>query len=124
VAEESEEYRLLKIESDERTFQDDFSYLNSVDFAKANERMSEIEDEIMGGKAGDALRWWRQVTRRRETEMMRNIYAYCRENAFNTGVFLLGAGHKTGICKEIENFSGRELGLIVWYFYNGQVPSE
>jgi len=121
VTEESEEYRLLKIESDERTRRDDFGYLNSADFANANTRMSEIEDKIIGGKAGDALRWWRQAMQTREIEMMSNIYAYCRKNAFDTGVFLVGAGHKTGIAKQIENFTGTEPGLIVWKLYNGQV---
>ena len=122
VAEESEEYRRLEYEDYARTCQDGFSYLNSVDFAKTRARMSAIEDEIVGGKAGDALRWWREIIEHgRETEMMRSIYAYCRENAFDTGVFLIGAGHKTGIAKQIEKFSDREPDLIVWNLYDGQV---
>ena len=86
--------------------------------------MSEIEDEIIEGKVGDALRWWRQLMHRREIEMMRKIYAHCRENAFDTGVFLVGAGHKTGMAKQIENFNSREPDLIVWNLYDGQVPQE
>jgi hypothetical protein len=95
--------------------------MNSVDFAKTRGRMSEIEDEIMRGKAGEALRWFRQFSHRREIEMMRNIYAHCRENAFDTGVFLVGAGHKTGIAKQIESFNGREPDLISWNLYDGQI---
>jgi hypothetical protein len=121
VAEESEEYRSLKIETDERTRRDGFGYLNSADFENEGMRMTEIEDKIIGGKAGDALRWWRQVMQIREIEMMSNIYAYCRENAFDNGVFLVGAGHKPGITKQIESFAGREPGLIVWNFYSDQV---
>ena len=41
--------------------------------------MSEIEDELIEEKAGDSVRWWRQVMHRREIEMIRNIYAHCRE---------------------------------------------
>jgi hypothetical protein len=122
VAEMSEEYRRLENENHGRTCQDGFSYLNSVDFEKSRARMSEIEDEIIEGKAGDALRWWRQVMHSREVEMMRNIYAYCRENAFDTGVFLVGAGHKTGIAKQIENFNRREPNLIVWHLHDGHSP--
>ncbi len=124
VAEISEEYQLLEQEYNVQTCQHGFSYLNSVDFGKTRVRMSEIEDEIMGGKAGDALRWWRQVMHSREIEMIRNIYAHCRKNAFDTGVFLVGAGHKTGIAKQIENFTGRESDLIVWNLYDGQVSQE
>lgn len=121
VAEISEEYRPLEKEIELRTRQYGFDYLNSADFEKANAQMSEIEDEIMGGKAGDALRWFRQFMHRREIEMMRNIYAYSRENAFDSGVLLVGAAHKTGIAKKIESFDGKEPGLITWNFYDGQI---
>jgi hypothetical protein len=121
VAEISEEYQRLKTKIDFRTHHEGFRYLNSPDFTKTNARMSEIEDEIIGGKAGDALRYFRQFMRSRESEMMRNIYAHCRENAFDTGVFLVGAAHKTGIIKKIESFDGNEPGLITWNFYNGQI---
>jgi hypothetical protein len=122
VAEISEEYQSLEYENHMRTCQEGFSYLNSVDFAKTTARRSQIEDEIMGGRAADALRWFRQVMDRREIEMMRSIYAHCKEHAFDTGVFLVGAGHKTGIAKQIEKFNGREPDLIAWHLYDGQVP--
>jgi hypothetical protein len=84
--------------------------------------MEQIEDESMAGHAADALLWWRQVTRKREVEMIRNIYSHCRKTAFSNGVFLVGAAHRTGIAKHIENFSGREPNLIAWNFYEGQIP--
>lgn len=119
VAENSDEYRQLEIENRLRTYHDGFGYLNSIECAKARARMSEIEDELMEGRAGEALQWWRQLMHRREIEMTRNIYAHCRKTAFDTGVFLVGASHKTGIAKQIENFNGREPDLIVWNFYDG-----
>jgi len=119
----SEEYRLLDDENNVRTSQDGFSYLNSGDFEKRRAQMSEIEGEIIGGKSGETLQGWRQHMQRREIEMMRNIYAYCKDdaNAFDTGVFLIGAGHRTSIAKQIENFAGREADLIVWNLYDGQI---
>lgn len=120
VAECSEEYQLLKYENITRTSQYGFSYLNSVDSVQAIARMEEVEDEIMGGKAADALRWWRQFMYDREVEMMRTIYSHCRKHAFDTGVFLVGAGHRTGIAKQIDSFSEREPDLIAWNFYEGR----
>ncbi len=120
VAEISEEYRPLEKEIGLRTRQDGFNYLNSAAFEKANAKISEIEDELIGGRAGDALRWFRQVMHSREIEMVRNIYAHCKNNAFDTGVFLVGAGHKTGIAEKIEGFAAKEPNLIDWKFYDGQ----
>ena len=90
-------------------------------------RISEIEDRAING-TGDqdlirGLKWWRQFTQRRELEMIDNIYQYCRENVFDTGVFLVGAAHKTGIVKEIEKHASTEADLIDWNFaYDGQIP--
>lgn len=120
----SDEYRSLERKNDAHIRQDGFSYLNSADFEKTRLRMSEIEDELIGGKAGNALRWFRQFMQQRETEIMRNIYTHCRENIFETGVFLIGAGHKTGIAKQIEYFCGREPNLITWSFYDDQIHRE
>jgi len=52
--------------------------------------------------------------RKREQEMVRVIYEYCRANAPSTGVFLIGAAHKIGIVKEIEKLARAEADLIDW----------
>jgi hypothetical protein len=122
VADRSTEYLQLETERGARVGQDGFVYLNSDAFVKTTLRMEQIEDETMEGRAADALRWWRQATKKREIEMMRNIYSHCRKTAFGNGVFLVGAAHRTGIAKHIENFSGREPELIDWNFYNGRLP--
>jgi hypothetical protein len=123
VADRSTEYQQLETERRARTYQDGFVYLNSDAFVKTTVRMEQIEDEMMEGRAADALRWFRQVIQhRREIEMMRNVYSHCRKTAFDTGVFLVGAAHRTGIAKQIENFSGREPDLIAWNFYDSQIP--
>ena len=123
VAECCEEYRELESENLTRTDQDGFNYLNSVDFAKTSARMERIEDELMEGKAADALRRWRQFMLERDIEMVRNIYSHCKTNAFDTGVFLVGAGHRMGIAKQIQNFSAKEPDLIAWNFYDGRILS-
>ncbi len=120
----SQEYSVLKEETNVLARQHGFDYLNSVAFATVMARISEIEEKIIIG-TGDqdlirGLERWRHVIQSRDVEMIGNIYKYCRENVFRTGVFLVGAAHKTSIVKEIERYSSTEADLISWNFaYDG-----
>ena len=120
VEQESREYQLLNEENAESVYQQGFRYLNSVAFTTAMTRIAEIEDEIID-ESGDrgltrALERWRHVIHQRETAMVGSIYEYCRENVFNTGLFLVGAAHKTPIVKAIERYASAE-GDLDWKFY-------
>ena len=103
-----------------------FKYLNSVACATIMERISDIEEETIIGTGHQGLirglERWRHFIQRRDFEMIDNIYEYSRENVFDTGVFLVGAAHKTGIVKEIEKYAGTEADQINWNFaYDGQI---
>ncbi len=118
VEQSSREYQVLNEENDKSVCQYGFSYLNSVAFATVMTRISEIEEETINetGNQGliRALERWRHLIQRREREMISVIYDYCRENVFNTGVFLVGAAHKMGIAKEIGHYASAEADLIEW----------
>ena len=124
VEQTSREYRLLTDENDKSVRQYGFSYLNSFDFATVRSRIYEIEEKTID-ESGDqglirGLERWRHLIQRREREMVGVIHEYCRENVFDTGVFLVGAANKTGIVKEIENYAGTDAYLIDWNFaYDG-----
>jgi hypothetical protein len=114
----SPEYCLLKEQSDIAVQLHGLHYLNGFAFESAIRRLSEIEDKAIR-EAGDqnltrGLEMWRDIIQERETEMIGNIYEYCRENVFRTGVFLVGAAHKSGIVKAIEKHTGAEADLIDW----------
>jgi len=118
VEQTSQEYLILRDESENTAYQYGFNYLNSVAFAEARIRMSEIENRIIND-TGDlglvrGLEMWRHFNQRRETEMVSNVYKYCRENIFDIGVFLVGAAHKTGIVKAIEKYDGTDAELVEW----------
>ena len=127
VEQKSEEYRVLMDENDNSVSRYGFKYLNSVAFATLMARKSEIEEKTII-ETGDhglirALQWWCHHIQRRELEMVSNIYDYCRKNVFDTGVFLVGAAHKTGIVKEIEKYASMEADLINWNFaYDSRIP--
>ena len=125
VEQTSQEYLELGEEKNNKAYQYGFEYLNSVAFAKTMDRIHAIEEQIIVGTHDQdlicGLERWRQLTQRREAEMIGNIYEYCRENVFDTGVFLVGAAHKTGIVHEIEKCARSDADLIRWNFGCGHI---
>ena len=121
VEQNSQEYQLLSEENDKEVCQRGFGYLNSDTCATMMTRMAEIEDEKINETGYQvwicALAKWRHLIQARETAMVGNIYEYCTENVFESGLFLVGAAHKTGIRKAIEKHAGAEADLIDWKFY-------
>jgi len=127
VEQTSQEYRELNEEQHRGVNQFGSKYLNSVAFATMLVRTSEIEEKTIV-ETGDqllirGLERWRHAIQKRELEMIGNIYQYCRENVFDTGVFLVGAAHRTGIVKEMERHASTEADLINWNIAcGGQIP--
>lgn len=122
----SHEYRQLNEEQKSSAHELGFKYLNSVAFTTMMIRIAEIEEKAITG-TGDqgligGLKRWRHAIQKRELEMIGNIYEYFRENVFDTGVFLVGAAHKTGIIKEVQKHASTGADLINWNFaYDGQI---
>jgi hypothetical protein len=118
VEQASHEYRLRQDQRDNAAQLNGFAYLNSAAFANLMSRISAIEEETIKSAGNPqlvlALATWRQVMQRREKAMVDNIYRYCRENIFDTGVFLVGAAHRSGIVKAIEELSHADADLIQW----------
>ncbi len=116
----SQEYLVLNEEHDNSVYRYGFEYLNSSACATMMARLSEIEEKTIIGTREEGLirglERWRHAIQRREREMIGNIYEYCRGNVFYTGVFLVGAAHKTGIVKQIEEHASTEADLINWNF--------
>ena len=123
----SQEYLVLNEEDYNSVYQYGFEYLNSSACATMMAGLSEIEEKtIIETRDAELIRGlerWRDAIQRREREMIGNIYEYCRENVFDTGVFLVGAAHKTAIVKEIEKHASTKAVLVNWNFaYDGRIP--
>lgn len=126
VTDASHEYRQLTEEQFDNVFHLGFPYLNGATFATIAARLAAIEDEVIKASRNQVLesglRNWRQFIEQRESEMVRNIYSYCRRNEFGTGVLLVGAAHKKAIVEKIESVARTESDLIVWELsYEGGV---
>lgn len=123
VARESQEYQRLEEKNAESVESGGFDYLNSIACETVFARLSKIEEETITGM-GDpflirSLKTWRDLIQMRELAMVSNIYEYCRNNVFDTGVFLVGADHKTAIIKTIEEYASRKADPVSWRFYLG-----
>jgi len=117
----SDEYLVLTEERHNAVNLQGFAYLNSLAFARVMTRMSEIEEKTINNTQDQdlirGLAIWRDLMQRRESAMVGNIYEYGRKNVFDTGVFLVGAAHKSGIVKAIEKYAGEEADLVHWNFH-------
>jgi len=118
VEEASLEYQQLLEQRHHATNLKGFAYLNSFAFTQVMTRMSEMEEKaIKQSENQDLIRGlatWRQVMHGRERAMVESIYRYCKENMFDKGVFLVGAAHRSGVVKAIEESSNAGEDMIEW----------
>jgi hypothetical protein len=118
VCEMNPEYLALEEHRDHATYLNGFAYLNSAAFAQLIIQMSAIEEHTvrLSGKQ-DLIRGltsWRNFTQDRERAMVYCIHSYCRDNAFDRGVFLVGAAHRSGVAKAIEEAPDADALVIDW----------
>jgi hypothetical protein len=99
-----------------------FEYLNSLE---CQEFYNNVQNAIENGvkkmndeKLNKVLQSWNEVIDRRENQMLRNIYSYCRENNFEQGIFTIGAAHSKSILNKISEFDRSERIKIHWNSYD------
>ncbi len=99
-----------------------FKYLNSVYCDNLhNELYNAIEkalETINDEKLFQTYKLWNDNIEKREYEMINNIYSYCENNKFNTGLFFIGAAHRESIIKIIQKHAGTENVEINWNYSN------
>lgn len=99
-----------------------FLYANSIYSITIQE---EIQNSIEKGlqvinneKLNQVYETWLEINEKRENEMLRNIYDYSKENAFDNAVFMLGFGHRKSIMQKIlvlQKTSGIRMN---WIYYS------
>lgn len=100
-----------------------FSYLNSSAFASSIKESERLYQEAVSTYGNDLARSklseWNDHTRKRESSMLGNIYRFCLQTNFTEAVFLVGAGHMSGIKKGIERYAKDQPNLVCWRLWNG-----
>jgi len=93
-----------------------FQFLNSKKQISYQEQMRELENRIIDNnvihqKANESIDAY-------EHSMLRNIYLFCKDNSFETAIFMCGAGHRKTITQKIKEYETKEKIKINWTFYN------
>lgn len=94
-----------------------FQFLNSEQSVVLHEEMRELEKKIINN----------EVLRKKvdanideyEYSMLRNIYAFCKENQFSTAIFMCGSAHRKSIIEKIGEFEEKSEIQLNWTHYDG-----
>lgn len=93
-----------------------FQFLNSEESLNLQKEMRILESHILNdsevGKQAD------KYIDAYENSMIRNIYSYCKDNKFNTAIFMCGVAHRKSIIKKIEKMEAQETTNISWMIQN------
>jgi hypothetical protein len=93
-----------------------FQYINSKKQITYLQQIKELEKGILGNN--DLHHKVNENIDAYEFSMLRNIYLFCKDNSFETAIFMCGAAHRKTIIQKIKEFQMKENINISWTFYN------
>lgn len=97
-----------------------FAYLNSDEADKCWSEQEEAELSAVKELADDRLtelyQLWRSTNESRETAWVKGIQEYCYQNAFENGVFLVGAAHRRSIREKSREGTAPVASAVEWEF--------
>ncbi len=76
-----------------------FEFLNSKKSSILQEEMRILENQFLAN--GDFMMAFDKDLDLYENSMIRNIYSYCRNNQFNTAIFMCGVAHRKSIIEKV-----------------------
>ncbi len=94
-----------------------FKFLNSLESINLLEDIRILESQILNGN--DLEKIFRTNLDTYENSMIRNIYAYCNNNHFNSAIFMCGAAHRKSIIEKIDGSKAEEQVNISWAIFEG-----
>jgi len=98
-----------------------FKYLNSNDCLCIIEQIKSIEKDIIINRNDKGLTCLfcllEKINKKREYEMVKNIFEYSSKNDYNDAVFIFGIAHKKSIFEIIEDIKNKYKVNIKWKLY-------
>jgi hypothetical protein len=92
-----------------------FQFLNSNESIRLQEEMRMLEIRLL--KDSESNNIVSEDIDAYEKSMIRNIYSYCRNNQFNSAIFMCGIAHRKSIIDKTENFNPKEEISINWVIF-------
>lgn len=98
-----------------------FKYLNSAqcvnDYKEVYNAIEEFLESENDEKLVQIYKSWNDIIRKRDIEMISNIYKYCNNHSFNRGLFFIGAAHRESIIDLIQsNVANDKDNCICWNY--------
>lgn len=95
-----------------------FKFLNSAECINRQEQMRALESKLYNPELEQAFQLYIDEY---ENSMMRNIYSFCKNNQFNSAIFMCGAAHRKSIIEKIKKFNELERININWVIYGSDI---
>jgi hypothetical protein len=92
-----------------------FQFLNSTENIKLQGEMRMFETRLLNDN--ELNKMVDEDIDTYENSMMRNIYSYCRNNQFNTAIFMCGAAHRKSIIEKMGKFNAQEKMNLNWVVF-------
>ena len=89
-----------------------FQFLNSEKSIEIQEELRELGKHIF--KNNELYQKADASIDDYENSMIRNIYAYCKENTFKTAIFMCGVAHRKSIIEKIQKYQMQETTKLNW----------
>ncbi len=94
-----------------------FNFLNSIESMNLQEEMRMLESSILEGSDLDQI--VRSDIEAYENPMIQNIYSYCKDQQFETAVFMCGVAHRKSIIEKISKFNSQDETTVRWTIFEG-----
>lgn len=92
-----------------------FQFLNSSESIRLHEKMRMFADHLLNDNELNKLA--NKDIDAYENSMIRNIYSYCRDNQFDTAIFMCGVAHRKSIIEKVGKFNTQEKMSLNWVIY-------
>ena len=79
--------------------------------------------EINDPKLSHQYQSERELSDKRENEMLQNIYDYSKQYPYNKAMFICGAEHRKPIMQKIQDYESKERLNLNWTLYNASQTS-
>ena len=89
-----------------------FKFLNSTKSIRLQEEMRILENSLLNDEQLDEL--ISKDIDTYENSMLYNIYSYCKDNQFDSAIFMCGVAHRKSIIEKIEKYNIHEEINLNW----------
>ena len=79
-----------------------------------------LHQQLNNEKITSTYKAWVELNINREKTMIENIYKYCKDNSFNTGLLITGAEHRNSLINIMQNYKDDEI-HINWNIVNYEI---